>query len=105
MDPASTKLGQSPPTTWGESQVPEGPGSRVSRCLEEPEEHPAPTLPRRQSWLSSSPLPSKQGRDRGHRAELLPTLRCRDQSELKMAPGCGAGLQRNDPGEVSQESK
>lgn len=34
MDPASAKLGQSPPTTWGESQVPEGPGSRVSRCLE-----------------------------------------------------------------------
>lgn len=31
----STKLGQSPPTTWGQiSGVPEGPGSRVSRCLE-----------------------------------------------------------------------
>ena len=70
-----------------------------------PEEHPAPTLLRRHSWLSSSPLPSKQGKDRGHWAELLPRLRCRDQAKLKMAPGCGAGLQMNDPGEVPQKSK
>ena len=80
-------------------------GPETVQWKEFPGEHPAPTLLRRHSWLSSSPLPSKQGRDRGHWAELLPRLRCRDQAKLKMAPGCGAGLQRNDPGEVSQESK
>ena len=80
-------------------------GPETVQWKEFPEEHPAPTLLRRHSWLSSSPLPSKQGKDRGHWAELLPRLRCRDQAKLKMAPGCGAGLQMNDPGEVPQKSK
>lgn len=49
-------------------------GPETIQWREFPEDQPALTLLRRQSWLSSSPLPSKPGRHRGHRAELLPRL-------------------------------
>ena len=79
-------------------------GPETIQWREFPEDQPALTLLRRQS----SPLPSKPGRHRagtGPQGGAPAQAVCRDQARLKMAPGCGAGLQRNDPGEVPQESK